>query len=161
MFSATEILDLAIQLEKNGESVYRNAIEEITAPELVSLLVWMADEEVSHARWFADLKEKEESVDEKGFEQELSGQLLSSLMGEKSFSLDEIDFSKVTQINHLIELFIEFEKDTILFYEILEPFIQNRQTRTQLKSIISEEQKHVDQLRGIMVNGAELFKNIE
>lgn len=161
MFSLNEILDIAIRLEQNGEMTYRDAAEKISDPRLVSALKWMADEEVSHAQWFSDLKKKEASVDEKGFEQELSGQLLSSLMGEKSFSLDDIDFSKVTQINNLIELFIEFEKDTILFYEVLEPFIQNRQTRTKLKSIISEEKKHVDQLRELRVNGPALFKEID
>ena len=42
MFSIQEILDLAIRLENNGESVYRQAVDEISEPELVSLLQWMA-----------------------------------------------------------------------------------------------------------------------
>lgn len=50
MFSANELLDLAIKLEKNGEAVYRDAIEKIPNPELVRLLEWMADEEVKHAQ---------------------------------------------------------------------------------------------------------------
>ena len=53
MFSIQEILDLAIRLEKNGESVYRTAAAKLFRADLVSLLVWMADEEVKHARWFS------------------------------------------------------------------------------------------------------------
>ncbi|MEJ2730861.1 MAG: ferritin family protein [Deltaproteobacteria bacterium] len=45
-----EILDMAIQLEKNGESVYRNAVDKVKDPDLVSLLKWMADEEALHGR---------------------------------------------------------------------------------------------------------------
>ena len=58
MFLIHEILDLAIRLEKNGESVYRNAVDKASKPELVSLLEWMADEEVKHASWFSNLKQK-------------------------------------------------------------------------------------------------------
>ena len=53
LFSANEILDMAIKLEKNGEVVYRDAIANISNPELITLLEWMADEEVKHADWFA------------------------------------------------------------------------------------------------------------
>ena len=55
MFSANEILDMAIKLEKNGEVVYRDAIANVSNPELITLLEWMADEEVKHADWFAEL----------------------------------------------------------------------------------------------------------
>jgi rubrerythrin len=161
MFSFHEILDIAIRLERNGERIYRDAAGKIPDTQLASALEWMADEEVSHAGWFADLKKNEESMDESGLQRELSGQLLSSLMGEKSFSLDDVDFSKITQLSDLIELFIEFEKDTILFYEILEPFIQSRQTRTKLKQIITEEREHVDQLRTLLVSGPGILKKTD
>ena len=36
MFSANELLDMAIKLEKNGEAVYRNAIAKVSKPELNS-----------------------------------------------------------------------------------------------------------------------------
>jgi rubrerythrin len=50
MFSIQEILDLAIRIENNGESVYRRAVDEISETALASVLQWMADEEVEHAR---------------------------------------------------------------------------------------------------------------
>ena len=49
MFSAKEIIDLAIKLEKNGESVYRDSIAKVANPDLASLLECMADEEVQPA----------------------------------------------------------------------------------------------------------------
>jgi len=41
MFSAGEIIDLAIKLEKNGEAVYRGAIEKVAMPALVPLFGWL------------------------------------------------------------------------------------------------------------------------
>jgi len=61
LFTINEILDIAIRLEKNGEAVYRNAIDKISNPTLISLLEWMAAEESNHAKWFNDLKQKVET----------------------------------------------------------------------------------------------------
>ena len=52
MFSIQEILDLAIRLEKNGESVYRKAAAKLSRADLVSLLAWKADEEVKVSKKF-------------------------------------------------------------------------------------------------------------
>ena len=150
MFSANEILDMAIQLEKNGEAIYRDTATMISDEELVSLLKWMADEEVKHADWFAEQKQKSDSFEDSSIEQEMGTHILNSLLSQQNFSLGDIDFSTVTEVDRLIELFIEFEKDTILFYEMLEPFVKNAPARTRLKEIISEEHKHVNQLEGFL-----------
>jgi hypothetical protein len=55
MFSIQDIIDLAIQIEENGEQVYRRASGEISNPSLVWLLQYLADEETEHARWFSEL----------------------------------------------------------------------------------------------------------
>ena len=150
MFTINEILDMAIRIEKNGESVYRSAIEKISNPKLVSLLNWMADEEADHAKWFYELKQEVELHSKNPFGQEMSQEFLNDLLGDQSFSLKEVDFSQVGRINDLIYIFIEFEKDSILFYEMLLPFIQDEDTLAQLYKIIAEEKGHVDQLRELI-----------
>ena len=147
MFTVKEILNMAIQIEQNGEAVYRRAIAKITDPKLISLLEWMADEEVKHAEWFASLKQEFELHPQKPLVQEISRDFLKDLLGGQEFSLEDQDFSKVEQVNELIDVFIEFEKDTILFYEILQPFIRDEDTLWQLKEIITEEKRHIELLR--------------
>ena len=147
MFTIKEILDMAIRIEKNGEAVYRNAIEKISNPALVSLLKWMADEEVNHAKWFSKLKQEVETFSKNPFVEEMSRELLNELLGEQSFSLKDVDFSQVERINDLIAIFIEFEEDSILFYEMLHPFIQDEDTLVQLDKIIAEENLHIERLR--------------
>lgn len=150
MFSAKEIIDLAIKLENNGEAVYRGAIEKVRLPGLVPLLEWMADEEVKHANWFADLKHNLETKNENPFAEEMSRELFNEMLGEKNFSLQEIDFSTIENIGDLVEIFIEFEKDSIIFYEVLKPFVEDPVARKYLQKIIDEEKRHIEQLNGII-----------
>ena len=147
MFTVNEILNMAIQIEKNGEDVYRRAIEKISDPALVSLLKWMADEEVKHAEWFAELKQEFEMHSKDLLVREISREFLNDLLGEQNFSLKDRDFSQVGQVNDLIDIFIEFEKDTILFYELLQPFIRDEDTLLQLQKIIAEERRHIELLQ--------------
>ena len=156
MFSAKEILDLAIQLEKNGESVYRNAVDKVTEPELVSLLIWMADEEVRHRHWFSELKKNFETQSINPFMEEMSRQVFGGMLGEKSFSHRDVDFSKVDHVDDLIGIFIEFEKDTVLFYETLIPFIEDDDTLEYLKKIIDEENNHIKKLHEFLVGKTEI-----
>lgn len=152
MFAIKEIIDMAIRIEKNGEAVYRSAIEKILNPALVSLLEWMADEEDGHAKWFSDLKQEVETLSKNPFIEEMSRELLNDLIGEQSFSLKEVDFSQVDSINDLIFTFIEFEEDSILFYEMLQPFIQDEDTLVQLDKIIVEENSHIERLREFILS---------
>ncbi len=147
MFSANELLDMAIKLEKNGEAVYRDALEKVSKPELVSLLEWMADEEVKHADFFSDLKLKLETERENPFMEEMSRELFDDLLGDKNFSLKEVDFSFLDNVDELITIFIEFEEDSILFYKVLEPFVEDSVAREQLKKIIDEENSHIRHLQ--------------
>jgi len=149
LFSAKEIIDLAIKLENNGEAAYRDAIEKVSRPGLVPLLEWMADEEVKHADWFADLKHNLETKNQNPFAEEMSRELFNEMLGEKNFSLKEIDFSTIENVNDLIEIFIEFEKDSIIFYEVLKPFVEDPVARKYLQKIIDEEKSHIEHLKNI------------
>jgi rubrerythrin len=156
MFSVREVLDLAIQLEKNGESVYRNAVDKVTNPDLISLLTWMADEEARHMRWFSELKKNCEAHSINPFMEEMGRQVFGGILGDKSFSHKNVDFTRVDRSDDLIGIFIEFEKDTILFYETLIPFIEDNDTLENLAEIIAEERKHIKKLQDFLVNKTEV-----
>jgi rubrerythrin len=156
LFAPDEILDLAIQLERNGEGVYRQAMEKFAKPELTALLGWMADEEVKHAQWFAELKKMIQATSNNPFIKEMSRELFNDLLGGKNFSHREVDFALVEEADELMAIFIEFEKDTILFYEILKPFIIEEGTLETLKKIIAEEHNHITRLKQFTENDAAL-----
>jgi len=159
LFSTAELLDLAVQLEQNGETVYRDAIGVLSNPELISMLNWMADEEAKHAKWFGELKDQLEDHSANPFVEEMSRELFKDVLGQKNFSHAEVNFSKISDVGELMTIFIEFERDTILFYEMLEPFIENDQTLADLKEIIAEENNHISKLQGFIGSQLELSLN--
>ena len=146
MFSMREILDLAIQIEKNGEQYYREAIKKISNPSLNSLLEWLADQEEKHQSWFSERKEKLETEGNDLELAEMSGSILQGILGDQSFSLKEADLSKIDSMEALIQLAIEFEKDSILFYEMIGSFIKDSETSEKLNEIIAEENRHIELL---------------
>jgi rubrerythrin len=150
VFSAREVLDIAIRLEKNGEAVYRGAIKKLSDPNLSLLLEWMADEEARHARSFSRMQEKLPLKPPGPMAEEMGHDLLNNLLAGHSFSLEDVDFGRIDHINTMIATFIEFEKDTILFYQMLEAFIQDDLALQELNKIVAEEEQHIEKLKSLM-----------
>jgi len=152
MFSLRDIIDIAVQIERNGEHVYRRAAGKIEDPSLRSMLQWLADEETRHAKWFEALIDK---VPESGNfpEQEKMGRaLLQNAVDAQSFSLEDADISSLAKIEDLLKLAIEFEKDTALFYGMIQPLIEDQETLKQLHTIIQEEKNHARRLKAFLEN---------
>ena len=116
----------------------------------------MADEENKHARWFSNLKNTFASDSQNPIGEEMGQELFKDLLDKQTFSLKDTDFSQVRRSSDLIAIFIEFEKDTVLFYEMLEPFIENGETLEQLQGIIAEENRHIVRLQELLGNKAEV-----
>lgn len=149
MFSALEIFNIGYQLEINGERTYRKAADAVDIPELKSLLRWMADQEIRHARWFLGMKEGITAGEPNPIAEEMTKILLNRIMGQQHFSIREVDLSEDRSPEELVELFLEFERDAVLFYEILQPFIEDDDVLKQINLIIAEEREHVRRLEQI------------
>lgn len=149
MFTAKELLDIAVRLERNGDAIYRQASENISDPELASLLEWMADEEVKHAQYFEKMKTEVTATPTNAVAEEFGRKLFNEMLGDQSFSLKDVDFLQIDQVNDLIATFIEFEKDTVLFYKMLEAFVDKGKILETLKRIIDEENRHIQQLQNL------------
>ena len=147
MFGINEILDIAIRLEKNSEAVYREAVDSISKPEIAAALEWMADEEVKHAQWFDGLRDTTFIKSGAASLETLNADFLKTIIGGQTFSLDDVDFADIEQLSDLLDVFIESEKDGIMFYEMLMPFIRDEGTRTMLEHIIAEERHHIETLK--------------
>jgi len=143
MFTAQDILDIAIRLEKNGEKTYRDARLHISNDELKTLLAWIAQEEHDHARWFTELKNRLTQGEDHHLMAELSRALVEDVVQGQAFSLQEVDFETIDSPDKMLRTFIGFENDTIAFYEVLKTFIDKTAIAAQLEQIILEEKKHM------------------
>ena len=147
MFSKREILEIAVRMEKNGESEYRKAVNQVSDPALILLLDWMAAEEREHANFFSGLMDKLESFSKSPFVEEMDAEFLKDLIGGSSLSLKEVDFAKVDSVGELLNIFIGFEEDSILFYHMILPMIDDSDTRAEVERIVAEEKNHIRKLR--------------
>jgi rubrerythrin len=146
MFSLREVFDLAIQIEKNGEQYYRDAMEKVSSPSLKSMLEWLAEQETKHISWFSERKEKLDTQGDDLEMAEVGGSILQGILGDQSFSLKEANLSEIGGVEALIQLAVEFEKDSILFYEMIGSFIEDSETSEKLNEIIEEENRHIQLL---------------
>ena len=143
MFSLAEVYDLGIRIEKNGEKFYRDAMKQTWSTPIAEMLKTLAEEEVKHVDFFVKridaLKQKRENP----FLDEMGTSMLKDILGNQTFSLEDTDVSKIRSADELVSLAIEFEKDTILFYEVFGSFMTDEEARRELKEIIEEEKRHV------------------
>lgn len=146
MFTMDDLLEMAVKMEKNGETVYRNALKKIRQKNLTDLLTWMAAEEAAHGQWFLDQKNRLSMKPEEKDLKKMIPRVLTDMMGEKTLSLDDVEFDRIATPLELLNTFIEFEKETIRFYELLEMFIEEEDVVEGLKKIIREEKTHVEKL---------------
>ena len=149
----SEIVEFAIRIEENGEKAYRDALEKVSDPSLVSLLQWLADEESEHVRWFSHLKGtvKEGPVDPQLGE--MGQSLLLKVVGDQTFSLKERDLSRIPDLEEILKVALGFEKDTVTFYEMIGSFIQEDAALAKLDQIIQEENRHVRVLSEFLREG--------
>jgi len=143
MFSADEIIDFAVQIEQNGENLCRKVAQKKIDPDLASLLEWIAEQEAQHTKWFSDLRLKRNFTGNFSQLEQFGQALLRDVLGDQSFSLQDADFSKIQTVKDLLSLLIEFEQDTVLFYEMLRTAVEDKKTLSILDIIITEENQHV------------------
>lgn len=146
MFTIGDIRNIAIQIERNGEKTYRTASKAVADPDIAEMLTWMANEEERHAKWFADLRSTKPLTAEQ-LEMEAMGRtLLQDMIKGNSFLLDQKELESAENIKEIISKSKTFEQDTILFYEFILGFLEDKETIRQLETIIDEERNHIKQL---------------
>jgi rubrerythrin len=146
MFRITDIRNIAIQIEKNGEASYRLAAKHVTDTKIKETLEWMADEEQRHREWFEALESDQSVPPEQAELEQMGKSLLQEMIGSQTFSLDQERLNQTTTFAELLSQSKSFEEDTILFYEFLRGLIDDEETAQQLDAIIDQERHHSEQL---------------
>jgi rubrerythrin len=149
MFTVADIRNIAVQIEKNGEEVYRKAGMAAKDPDIARVLARMAEEERAHAQWFARIAPDRALTDEERKIEDMGASLLSDMIKGNAFLLDEKDLAIAGTVAEVIARAQGFEEDTILFYEFLLGLLDDEESTRQVLRIIAEERNHIVQLAGI------------
>lgn len=154
MFTLADVRNIAVQIELNGEETYRRAASLVSDPELARILSWMADEEKYHGELFAAIKAERTLTDEQAELEAMGRSLLQDIVRSQTFSLEQERLGQALNLEDLLLQSIEFEKDTIGFYEFLAGFLDDSEAVAQLQGIIEQEKGHVQQLERMRTNAA-------
>jgi rubrerythrin len=146
MFSLQDVLDMAAKIERNGEKVYRKALDRTHDPDLAEMLAWMADEEARHAAHFEDRRLRLVGEEDNILLEELGRLMMESIVGDRGFSLEDVDFNQIAEVNELLQVMIDFEQDTLEFYRLFHSLLENENERRELKRIIADEEEHIRKL---------------
>ncbi|MGO8942894.1 MAG: ferritin family protein [Syntrophobacteraceae bacterium] len=143
MFTFSELFDLAIQVEVNGERFYRYAMNTVEGESLKNLLGWLADQELLHERAFKEIKERivHGTKPVPSFAS-LTQQALRRAMGRHAFSLDELQIDSIRDEKEILEAAVVFEEDTIMFFAFIAPFVSDPGASSTLEKIKTEEVNH-------------------
>ncbi|MHA1278010.1 MAG: ferritin-like domain-containing protein [Candidatus Helarchaeota archaeon] len=152
LFTADEILQMAIEIERTGAAFYRSAAENISDSDNKKLLVQLAEMEDDHEKTFqsmkADLTKAEKTQTTFDPENE-SAQYLRALADTKVFYQKEIDLSSMKEI---MKAAITAEKDSIVFYLGMKDLVPAKLGQAKIDNIIQEEMGHIRLLSKVLLS---------
>jgi rubrerythrin len=148
-FSIREVIEIAIEIEKNGVTFYRNLAESADTMRLRDLFTYLAEEEESHVARFQEMLE---SV---GGYQISEAYYTTQYMGYMKALADERVFKSDTPVKEVadrarssreaVDIAIGFEKESILFLYEMQELVPGSDRKTMQK-LLNEERDHVRRL---------------
>ena len=147
-YSVNEIIELAVQIERNGYAFYHEATKrkDLDA-KAVEFLAFLRDEELGHEKTFLSLRdEMDDIVLELSPDWELVASYLKTIVDSRIFDNEASAIKSATEAKDLLSIVnnaIAFEKDTLLFFHAMTDSINNEKAKKSIGRIINEEVSHV------------------
>lgn len=148
LFSAPEVVEMGIQIEKNGKDFYNGVVNLSKDPNVVKLFEFLATEEEKHvARVEKILSEVRKYEPSEAYPGEYFS-YIKTLSEEHVFTKKEkgSDIAKnIKTEKEAIDKGIEFEKSSILFYEAMKKVVLESEQKI-IDKLIEEEKEHLKKL---------------
>jgi rubrerythrin len=148
LLSLHEILDMAHEVELNGEILYRRAADMVMNHRSRKMFVELADLEAEHAETF--LKMRQELPGRSAIDPDAqTRQHMRAFAAGHIFdrNADPVELLKqVHGIEGILKLAIQVEKDTVIFYIGFQDLLRSADSEDRLEKIIHEEMAHIYKL---------------
>lgn len=149
VFEASQVLEMAMNIEENGEAFYRAVAEKTEDAELAELFEELARREHAHYQVFKDM------ATEVGAPPEPSGEEIGDYASFLEVALDHAVFAGPDKALRMAEeaqdrkaalrAAMGLEKDTMLFYYDLREMVDETDRGT-ITDVINEEKQHLHRL---------------
>ncbi|MGM0599358.1 MAG: ferritin-like domain-containing protein [Candidatus Rifleibacteriota bacterium] len=160
-YNADEIIELAIQIEKNGRDYFLAMAEKTDNPKVREVFNYLVNEEESHLGIFKEIRAK---LAQKEPEMEIADEYktpemynyVKAMFDGRVFpdmkSHREVT-AEIKTDEQAIYHAISFEKDTVLFFnEILNLLGEDDENRPLIEELIRQEKIHIARLFTLMGN---------
>jgi rubrerythrin len=147
-FSGSELLEVAIGIERNGMAFYQTLADKTGRREVKDIYKYLAGEEKKHLNTFQGISDSLGQAKPPEIYTEEYMLYLKSLVDSAVFSnVAEAQQKAEKTLSEIeaIDTGIQAEKDSILFYTELQDLVR-KQDRKVILNILVEEKKHLRQL---------------
>jgi len=141
--SLESVLDLAVWLEKHGQSFYEKAAQAATDAGIKELFGVLATEEGKHCAMYTDLYEFYTGKSAEG--EELLGEYGKFIQLLIKEIASELEFDGALTQEALITRALQFEKNTLLYFSEVKPLFRGK-AGTIIEVVCREEKRHIQQL---------------
>jgi rubrerythrin len=151
-FTGSELVEIAVQMEKNGMQFYAAAADAVGNARARGLLRDLAADEVQHLRIFqglltnlalADLNESYPGEYQVYLQAHVDGQVFTEARMKRLLAQQSLSEREALQFG------LDSEKDAILYYTEMLRFVPGADQKT-VQGIIEEEKKHLAKLAAMM-----------
>lgn len=149
MFTASEVFDAAIQVERNGMAFYTKAAEYVSDPALRLKLTDLANAEKIHIHIFTQLKGQVLTDDETAVlrdPNDPTSEYLQAFVEGGAFNMTTDAAHAIaegTSVKDILLFAIERERDAIVFYSGLKMAMKKNSSRETVDEIVRQEMDHL------------------
>ena len=153
-FSKNEIIEMAVNIEKQGYTFYENALKRSDLDSKQRKLIeQLRDEEKKHEKIFLELRSKLDNFELKRKTSWEDAKLyIQSIVDTHIFNDPDKAINLAVNAKDLSELIsyaIQFEKDTLLFFHVFKQHLEGKKAEDAVDVIIAEEASHVRKLQNV------------
>ena len=148
IFAGSEVVELGIQIEKNGRDFYNTLIKKSKNPKAQEIFQYLAKEEERHISVFQSILAKTQKYEPAGLDADTYFAYMNNLASGYVFTQkdkgEEIAKNSKSDLE-AVELGIGFERDSINFYEGMKKIVPPYELKI-VEELIMQEQSHLGKL---------------
>ncbi len=146
-FNASEIFEIACQIERNGAKFYEKAVAVASTEESKLFLSRLSDMEKGHEDLFSKMKEEIDISEENLPDSEMQCLSYLQAMAEGKIFSNRLDASELLKnartLEELYLVAIGFEKDSVIFFTGIREVVPDQLGKNKIDLLIKEEMCHI------------------
>lgn len=148
IFAGSEILEIGIQIERNGKDFYAALSASAKDAQAKGLFDFLAKEEARHIAKFQEILAEVEKYQPQGLDADDYYGYMNALASESVFTQKDSGrelAKKVKDAKEAVDIGITAEKDSIVFYEGMKKVVPQNDHKV-VDQVIAQEQIHLQKL---------------